>query len=600
MDWSGGINSNITPTIQSAENPNGLRRNQLAWGNNLTVRGNGISPRRGWQRLLVVPFTALFQEASMYTPTGTAPAGFPYIIAQIGGRTFRVRVDTALNTVDEITVAGDPNSALIDQSWMCQAEQFLVIQDGTAVPLVYNGAILQRVTSMGNLSPKIPTAEAMDYYMGRLWLAKGREYVASDIVGGPSGTAPYKFADSVLSMVENTYLSLGGTFIVPDVAGNIRALKHPVSLDTARGEGKLFVFTRERIYSVNVVPTRAEWKLLTEPIQRVAQINFGTTSDRSVVAVNSDLLCQATDGVRAVIEAIRYFDQWGNTAISVEENRAIDLNNRELLRFGSGILFDNRILQTCLPQQTEVGVIHKGLLPLNFDVISTLAQKLPPAWEGINEGLDILRVLEADFGGRQRAFAFVRSELGEIELWELTAQAIDDTNRTGDARITWSFETPSFTWGKPFQLKQLDTIELWVDKLFGTVDFLVEFRPDQHPCWEYWVKWQICAPRNNCELENVLLPCPYPTQIFRQQYRATMVLPTPPSTCEIANARPISFGYGFQFRITVHGFCRIRGLLVHALPRMKPPFERLICGDQDPGNAPIVMRTIGQPAPSGF
>jgi hypothetical protein len=277
----------------------------------------------------------------------------------------------------------------------------------------------------------------------------------------------------------------------------------------------------------------------------------------------------------------------------VEENRAIDLNNRELLRFGSGILFDNRILQTCLPEVSDVGVIHKGLMPLNFDVVSTLAQKLPPAWEGLNEGLDILRVLEGDFGGRQRAFALVRASSGEIEVWELTALEIDDTNIYGPARITWAFETPSFTWDSPFSLKQLDALELWIDKLAGTVEFLVEFRPDQHPCWEYWFKWQICNPRNECELPNVTLPCNYPGTTFRQSYRANMILPIPPSLCQEQNARPLNIGYGFQFRITVHGFCRVRGILVHALKRQKAPFERIVCGDQNPSTAPIPMRTIG-------
>lgn len=588
MDWSGGVDSDKVTTIAGPGNPNGLRPSQVAWMNNATVRGGGISPRGAYRRLARFPHTALFQEAYMYEPDNE----FPYIIAQIGGRTFRARVDLDAVPIDEITVAGSPNPADRPQAWMCQAEQFLVIQDGLSTPLVWDGNYLQRVDTMPATpanAPRIPVAEAMDYYQGRLWLGLGREYVAGDIVGGPSGTPDYEFRDSVLNMVENTYLSQGGTFRVPTNAGNIRAIKHANQLDTAAGQGQLFVFTRESIYSVNVVPTRTEWQNLREPIQRVVQNNFGTTSDRSVVPENGDLFYRAVDGIRSLVQAVRYFDTWGNRPISVEEARAIEIEDRSMLRFASGISFDNRVLQTALPFQTDVGVAFRGLLPLNFDQISTLAEQLPPAWEGIYESLDFLRVLKGDFGGRQRAFAIVRSQDGFIELWEMTSNELFDTNASGEARITWAFETPSFTWETPFQLKKLDTIELWIDRLFGTVDFLVEFRPDQHACWEYWFKWQECSPRSPCDTPNLVQdPC-YPTQQYRQQYLATMVLPRPPENCSDKQARPINWGYSFQFRITVKGFCRFRGFRAYAFDQTKPPFQRLVCGDSSPATAPQSM-----------
>ncbi len=725
LSFEGGVDSNRVPTIASESYPTGLKPNMCAWLENATVRGGGISPRRGWKRLLEMPVTALFQECSMYEPD----EGFPYIVAQIGGRTFAVRVDGD-NSVQEITIPGDPNSATIDQSWMCQGEQFLVIQDGTALPLFYDGTSMRRSKGPGNVlgvvsvafvvpavgqvvnvtltdpyagqpgeriyingkvyqqaeassfitlknvsspftgtvmptgtrvfngstvnlvttapftvpatggsvnitvSPdyagavpvnvavqndlpqftitaigvappapnhvllvnitdtpgvnvpllsvlnsvaELPTATCMDYYMGRLWSANGREYIAGDIVLGPSGTEQYGYRDAILKLTENEYLALGGAFVVPTNAGNIRALKHPTNLDTALGQGQLLVFTRKTIYSVNVTPTRAEWQTLSEPIQRVAQTNFGTTSDRSVVNVNGDLFYQSVDGVRSLTQAIRYFNQWGNVPISSEETRITDLNDRALLRFGSGIEFDNRLLQTCLPFQTDVGVCHKGLMPLDFDLISTLAERLPPAWEGVQQGLDILRVVTGDFGGLQRSFAFVRSALGKIELWELTQNLLEDRNLSGDARLTWVVETPSYTWDKLFKLKELDTLEMWVDKLSGTVDFTIYFRPDQHPCWEYWHHWQVCAARNECELPYAPVPCNYPQQPYRQLYKATMVMPKPPTTCGIGSGRPLNIGYSFQFRIVIHGFCRVRGLLVHGLERDKQPYLGITC-----------------------
>ena len=42
MDFSGGVNSDAVTTLASGLNPNGLKRNQLAWLYNGTVRGAGF------------------------------------------------------------------------------------------------------------------------------------------------------------------------------------------------------------------------------------------------------------------------------------------------------------------------------------------------------------------------------------------------------------------------------------------------------------------------------------------------------------------------------------------------------------------------------
>lgn len=431
--------------------------------------------------------------------------------------------------------------------------------------------------------PELPAGEAMDYYMGRVWIANGRQYLAGDIVRGPSGSAQYGYEDSVLKNTENSYITSGGAFTVPDQAGNIRAMKHPANINTNLGEGQLLPFTRRQIYSVNVVPTRAAWATLTEPIQRVAQINFGTTGDRTVVPVNGDLYYQSVDGVRSFQQAVREFEQVGNVPLSHEEERAIVLNDRELLRWGTGVEFNNRLLQSCLPYRVPVGVAHRGVLPLNFDVLNSISGKLPPIWEGLWEGLSVLKHLKGDFGGRQRHFALVWSELHQaIELWEQVEGAQEDTATAGDNRITWSFESPSFDWGNSFQLKELETIEIWVDRLQGKVEFHLEFRPDQYPCWTFWNRWDECSARDSCEDPGALQPCNHPEQQYLPQYRAMMVMPKPPTTCNEAlgnppHRRPMNLGFSFQLRLTVKGYARIRGIILHAYEKERAPFSDMRC-----------------------
>jgi hypothetical protein len=424
---------------------------------------------------------------------------------------------------------------------------------------------------------QLPSAESMDYYMGRIFLAAGREYVAGDIVGGPSGTGIYGFTDSILQMTENTYTVGGGAFIVPSQAGNIRALAHAANLDSALGEGQLKVFTRKSVYSVNVTPNRADWATLSEPLQRVEQINFGAVSDRAVVPVNGDLYYRSMDGIRSLTQAIRYFQQPGNTPLSREVSRILDQDDRSLLRFCSGIEFNNRLLMTCAPYQTPYGVAHKGVVPLNFDLLSMMEGKLPPAWEGVWEGLNIMQMWKGDFGGLERAFALAYSEENNaLEIWEISSTEIFDTNTHGESRISWAVESPSFTWERPFTLKELDTIELWVDKLYGTVEFYLYFRPDQYPCWLFWHQWEECSARNECELPEAPADCTYAVQSYRQLYKATMIMPKPPAKCT-TSGRPANKGYTFQFRLVIKGQCRIRGLVAHAFEAEKQPYLGKTC-----------------------
>jgi len=593
LSFESGVDSGRIPTIAGPEFPNGLKRNQLAWLTNGTVRGGGINQRLGWKPSVQdQDWSGLYQGGWLYEPG----AEFPYLILDIGGRTYRVNVGTD-NSVVDVTAGSGPNPATEDQHWMRQGEEFLLIQDGVSEPLVWDGATLQRISAVGKSVQKLPTGRAMDYFMGRFWVAgpsgsaygaasAGRAYLAGDIVGTPgatsSGTAPYLYRDSILNITENAYLIGGGLFIVPTSAGNIRALDHTANLDTALGEGILLPMTRKSIYSTNVVPDRAAWQTLKDPLQRVSQINFGTTSDRSIVSINGDLYMQSAPNgdIRSHLMALRYFQQPGNVPISRNENRVLRFNDRSLLRFGSGMEFDNRLWQTVLPFQTDVGVAHQGIMPLDFDVISSFEEKLPPAWEGMYEGLDFMQLFSGDFGGRQRAFAVIRSRLsGQIEVWEMTTTDRFDSQVGLDGnRVTWYLETAAYTFGNPFALKELESLELWVDKLLGTVEFEVYYRPDSWPCWIKWRAWKECTTKS-CAEDEEAISC-YPVEFDCESFRATMVLPKPPAECINTGeqtSRPSNIGYQFQVRIIIKGWCRIRGILLYALPREKRPFEGMVC-----------------------
>lgn len=590
LSFEGGIDSGRTPTIAGPEYPNGLKRNQLAWCTNATQRGSGIQQRTGWKPLVkgapwatqTFPPFRHYQGGWLYE----ANTGGPYLILDIGGRNWRVNVDTD-NSVQEVTPAVGPNVFGHNKHYFTQGEEFLIIQDeATSPPLVWDGTVMRQIGAVGNpAKPKLPKGTVMDYFMGRIWVANGgRAYVAGDIVGTPgapsSGTAAYQFRDSILNITENALLNAGGAFIVPTNAGNIRAIFSSANLDTALGEGQLFVATRKTIYSVNVVPDRAQWQTLTEPLQRVAQLNFGTTSERSIVKVNGDVFMQSPPNgdIRSFALALRYFHQWGNVPISRNMNRVLRFNDRALLSFGSGIEFDNRLWQTVMPFVIPgIGVGHKGVMALDFDLISSFEEKLPPAWEAMYEGLDFLQFFSGDFGGLQRAFSVVHSrKSGQIEVWEMTQfDRFDSQVGLDGDRVKWYFESPAYTFRNPFALKQLETVELWIDKLLGTVEFELYYRPDSYPCWIFWHAWKECTARD-CT-EDVTAQVCYPTQPFCESFKATKMVSKPPAVCIDASKRPSDWAYQFQIRLVIKGWCRVRGLLLHAVPRDKRPFENIVC-----------------------
>lgn len=680
LDWSVGVDSSRVTTIASQNLPNGLPQNALAWANNATMRGGGITQRTGFRKIATIHnSTGLYQGGWMYKQA----TGIPYMIVAISGQFLRIRVDTA-NSIDNITGA-NTFPATQPLYHFAQGNEFMVVQagdyvtkplfwdgvtmrqsngitgnvaqpsqsvyhfDATAfwtVPAVggtvtipiaamYGGALadqgvlrytigtfdigtfnvtaftivapftitLQTVSSdrIGqNFAPssvvsggyqftltsvptpvpinELPPAGTMVYYQGRIWYANLRFYTAGDITGGPAGTAAVQKRDSILKVTENPLAIGGDGFAVPSEAGNIRALQYVANLDDNLGEGTLFIFTRQQVYALDAPITRTDWIAASSnspPHQRVVQRSNGAVSDRSIVAVNGDLFYQSLEpGIRSLFTALRSFSQWGNTPISNNIQRALAFADRSLMIYSSGEEFDNRMYQAILQEQRPQGVVSRALAVMDFDPVATLQERRAPNWEGIYEGLDILQLLKGDFGGRERLFAVtVSREDSSIELWEITNDARTDNV---DTAVDWYVEFPAFTWGREFDLKKLDGGELWLDKLFGTVIGKVYYRVDANPCWQLWHTFKICTARSSCE--DVNNPICYPLEVFRESGKIPIEFPVPPlPPCNEIDRRPMTWFHQCQVKIELRGWCRIRGLLVWATPRLKTPFGSLEC-----------------------
>ena len=603
LDFSQGINSNTVPIRTSDGVPHGLLDGQLAWANNAVVRGGGVSPRFGWVPVVRGPPLSLvsgkFQGGFFYTPDFAEPQ----LIIAVNGQIYRIRTDTDFSVENISSSTGLTMDMDRDQYFFAQAEKWLVIQDGTNVsnPLFFStndsGSVATMVRSRGfvgvnNALNQIPPASSMDYYQQRLWYAFGRFYAAGDIVfNKTSGTVGNDYRDSVLAVTENPVPSGGDAFVTPITSGNIRWLRHAANMNSQLGETNMFIGTRNAIFACNAPITRDDWTKATldlMPLQTVALLGAGAYSDRGATPINNDILFASTPNgdVRSLKTAILNFQQPGQIPISNNINRVLEHNDRSLLHFTSSVYHDTRFLQTVLPYSTHVGAAFKGIASLDFNPLSSLQETLPPVWDGVWEGLAILQLFQANIGGRDRCFAAVLADYGSIEIWELTTTEKFNQNATNPAlplepaRTQWSFETASYAWRDTHLLKELETLRLWLDRIVGTVEINVQYRTDQTGCWLNWKTFKVCAAKDCTELVDD--PCsgsgyPVPVEEFCEGFESALSLPKPPAQCIPFSNRPSNIGYLFQFRITLKGWCRCRGLYAYALPRGQQPFVNLVC-----------------------
>jgi hypothetical protein len=114
--------------------------------------------------------------------------------------------------------------------YFCQAERFLIIQDGVSHPLVFDGYSIRRADSFG--LPCIPTGKQMAYGHGRLFVAvnDSTEIVAGDIIYGGStdsleiAESSVDFPTTITTLTDhgfqsNDLVTISGHSSVPKIDG---------------------------------------------------------------------------------------------------------------------------------------------------------------------------------------------------------------------------------------------------------------------------------------------------------------------------------------------------------------------------------------------
>jgi len=426
--------------------------------------------------------------------------------------------------------------------------------------------------SWSHLNNELPPGRMGVYGMGRNWicLVDGKQFVASDLVGGSSGTITDNYRDAVLHITENNYLSGGGNFTVPGSIGDITFMRFMATPDTALGQGPLMVGTHTTIFSCQAPVDRTTWSNVVDPILTNSIISNGGLSQWGTININADLMMRSIDGIRSYIQARREYATWGNTPISREVDDRLSKDSPDLLPWSSAVYFDNRLLMTTSPVYSDQGVYFQGIVPLNFDPVSSLRGKGPTVYDAtVWTGINTLQLLTGLFSNVDRTYAFTLNTTTStpyIELYEILKSSSSEYADNGNTPITWTFETSVIFNQVQVPNREMYRLidgEIFVDQLKDTVTFQVYYKPDQYPCWTPWFSWSECGTG-------------------KDQFRPRMGLGEPNSRiCDNITGRPMREGFSFQLKFVITGHCRFLGARIRAstvpLPKYAPQSCTSIC-----------------------
>lgn len=528
--------------------PTTLDETQVAYATNTTFRGGFPKPRPNIVQLdygrsnsdITFWQSNRFQGAGGYTDED----GNGHLFMAIGGRLWRLPLDQYAPSLADITTAAYPHNAASEQAWFVQADKYLVVQDGRSRPWIWDGVNLSEAAVN-----QIPIGTRMAYGIGRLWVAQGRNYYGGDLINSD----PSRGVESILHFTENDYLNEGGAFAVPWQTGEITGFSFASKQDTVSGEGSLMVFTNKGVFEFDAPVDRTTWAALRQPLQRFSLLNFGATSHESIVPVNGDLFYRSQDGIRSFYFARRDFGGWGNTPISREVEAHIKNDASRLLKFASAANFDNRMLMTIEPQYSERGCYFNRMAVLDFDLISGMRGKIPPAWDGIWEpDFQILRVLTIECKKGPRCIIIGSNADDGLGVYELLKDG------EGSETFSWGTDSKSFQFGFPLDLKRLKTFESWWDGLTvgGNID--VWWKRNGVGCWAPWGRY--VATSGECVTE---LECTPPI-LGGPVAKSRVGLPIAPDLEDSTNCSPRREGYDFQIRIRTTAKASLKRLRISA------------------------------------
>lgn len=136
--------------------PQSIPRTQAAFLRNTTVRGTFPTHRPSYRRITLsfADATAIGGATQAYFQAACyhkAITGVESLMAAVAGRLFQFAINGTTATVTELTTPALQQSSSAPQCWLWQAERFLIFNDGSSLPLFWDGTTIRRSKGITNL-----------------------------------------------------------------------------------------------------------------------------------------------------------------------------------------------------------------------------------------------------------------------------------------------------------------------------------------------------------------------------------------------------------------------------------------------------------------
>ncbi len=406
----------------------------------------------------------------------------------------------ALDTLTLTTIAGGALLGTSAQCFFCQADRYMVIQDGDSSPVILidvSGTPRQFVyatdASYGDAAndgyddgtdtdfvagQQIPVGTVMSYIMGRLHVVPkyipsttktGKPYFISGDIVKPS------FPEDCLRFKETQYLTGGGAHGIPVEMGYINGMALMRSSSQGTGSGDLYAFGRNGLCAFAVSVPRSSWS--DRSIAQGLFVGSGTKSPWSLVEVNNDIMFRGLDGLRAV--SYTTSQQWRtgslfNSPISTEIERYMD--DPGYLPYVSSAFYDNNLFVTCGGTSSRY---FQGLVHLDVGLTVSLGSpSAGPAYSGIWTGDDFAQVMSARKDDKPRGFVFASGP----KLYLIDKDVDADVSASGTSvPIESKLVTRAYHFGNFAERKKLNHIDMWISKLTRDTTITVSARPYGYP-----------------------------------------------------------------------------------------------------------------------
>lgn len=506
-----------------------------------------------------------YQGGTAYS--AQAPDTVDGLTISVAGRTFFLSIASDKAYATEIHRGNQPK---VFHNWFCQAEDQLYIQNDTDNPLVWDGIQTNACQILNPGASQMPIGNVMEYIHGRVFVCRGRNIFASDIIygGGFTTTTATRF------FTETNYWAEGGAFGVPTQLGEITGLKAMPSLGDDRGQGELVVLCQNGFHSINANIPRSEWNI--NQIQRMALIGRGNVSPWSITSVNNEIFFRSNDGWSMYRNSQNDFqNRLGFRKMSQEVNKWVDYDTLQFRQYASASFFDNRVLFTVSPfidnpnDLTKYGShrAHRAMGVLDLDQ-STSAEpdsQIQFRYNGLWTGIRPIQIITGTFSGIERCFIFSYGHDRRNHLYELLLDGINDFSGGEDKKIEsytvsrrYHFEAVS----NRFQLKQLYGGQFFLSDIPHQFCINVDWRGVADECWNSWL--DACTCEDNCTPNQE--DC---SPLIPKLRDIRLNAPTPEAE-ECNGVRNPTYDFEFQLRIKLTGHVTLERYRIAATDWQNP------------------------------